>query len=169
VSFILKDTLSTTSRGIRSYYRIRIGSPRPTDRSESTVEIKSHSCINSIGRQDRQAPQAAVIGVYYFSIRRHGILLISTTDRSYNKDRLDPQDQGIDSVLLAASIRQSGPSIRLSGTSCIGILFHSTLWILLEDSIDQSALYSDRGPSKAPSRYIDLASIIEASTGSIRA
>jgi len=93
------------------------------------VEIKSHNCINRSGRQDRQAPQVADIGVEVSSTRRRGILLISTTDRFYNKDQLDPQDQGIDSVLLAASIRQSGPSIRIAGISCIGIFFHTTLWI----------------------------------------
>jgi len=69
---------------------------------------------------------------------------------SDRQDRLDLQGLLVvaaDSVAPEALIQQAGPLIRIAGNSCIGIYFHTTLWkILLENSIDRSALYSDRSP-----------------------
>jgi len=47
-------------------------------------------------------------------------------------DRFNPQELlvvAVDSELLEASIQQARSLVRIAGNSCIGIFFHSTLWI----------------------------------------
>jgi len=100
---------------------------RPTDQSESTVEIQSCSCINSSGRKDRQDPQDRLYWKYIFFQTTPWISNWIPQHRSHRLDLQGLLVVAVDSELLAALIQQPASLIRIAGISCIGIFPYNSV------------------------------------------